>query len=125
MLPLGIEAGEPHGWDWEPCGTLTRAIQRGLTPPWRAFTVYLKSKQLGHNRACLSFTVDGRVVLGVSIDDADEQDESLDSAKQLLTELIASFSAERGFVGCEEPPPLSDTPSDDERWLVRWHRDAS
>jgi hypothetical protein len=125
LLPLDAEPGEPHGWDWEPAKTLTAAIERGLTVPWRAFAIYLKSKHPSHDGACLAFTPDGRVVLGVSIDDPNESDEKITLANELLAELTTVFSAERGFIGVEEPPPLSGTLSDDGRWLVRWHRDST
>jgi hypothetical protein len=125
LLPLGPDPGEPHGWDWEPAATLTTAIERGLSLPSRAFAIYLKSKQPAHDRACLGFTPDGRVVLGVSIDDANESHKNVELAKELLAGLAAEFSAHSGFIGAEEPPPVNGTPSDDSRWLVSWHRDST
>ena len=125
MVPLGVDPTEPHGWDWEPAGTLTAAIERGLTQPWRAFDIYLKSRQPHHDGACISFTLDGRAILGVSIDDASEADENLDLAKELLARLASEFSADSGFIGAEEPPPRNGMPRDDGRWLVQWQRDSN
>ena len=125
LLPLGADPGDPHDWDWQRAGTLTSVIERGLTPPWRAFAIYLKPRQPGHGGACLAFTPDGRVVLGVSIDDPHESTETVALAKELLAGLATEFSADLGFIGAEEPPPLSGAPCDAGRWLVCWHRSST
>jgi hypothetical protein len=122
---MAADPAEPHGWDWEPSGTLTAAIDRGMTTPWRAFDLYLKAKQPTHCGAYVSFTLDGRAILGVSIDDANEAEENLDLAKELLARLAREYSADSGFVGAEEPPPRSGIASEAGRWLVRWHPDST
>ncbi len=55
MEPVGAteEPKDLDNWDWEPAGTLTRSIQRGLDCPRRAFTLYLKPSRPDSDRAIL------------------------------------------------------------------------
>jgi hypothetical protein len=52
--------------DWEPAITLTHSIERGLSRPWRAFSLFhLPSRRPDLLSASIEFTRDGELVLGV------------------------------------------------------------
>lgn len=108
MLPLDAtdDPAEIVQWDWEPAITLTHILGRGLDRPRRAFTVYLKPKDNAMDRVILAFTADNQVVFGLSIDDADENPENINLAKQLLHTLAESFNGHLGVIASEAPPPL-------------------
>jgi hypothetical protein len=118
LLVPGAVPGASEAWEWEPAETLTRIVARGLGQPWRAFCVYLKPRQSTHDGARLACTVDGQVVLGLSLDDPFEDSARIEDARRLLEALAKEFSAKAGFIGCEEPPPLVAT-NPAERWLIR------
>ena len=104
--------------------TLSHVVSRGLMQPWRAFAVNLKSKADEFTGAILAFTVDGRMILGVSVDDSDEDPAKLDRAKALLQQMATDFCADAGFIGVEESPPLLPGPVGSGYWLHQWSRDA-
>ncbi|MEZ5292826.1 MAG: hypothetical protein R2745_17220 [Vicinamibacterales bacterium] len=120
-----LEGSEPARWAWEPEGTLTAVIERGLADPSSAFVVYLRPKDRGHHQAILAFTTDDAVVCGVSLDDPDDAPEVFKTAQALLEDLATQLSAVRGFIGVEQPPPLTGTTTDHEVWLLEWHRGAA
>jgi hypothetical protein len=103
------EFGQPSdgdNWDWEPSESLTHIIERGLEHPRRAFSVYLKTRDVSLAGAILSFTTDNQVIFGVSLEDEGAKPENLERAKILLHEIAQAFGGCNGFIGVEEPPPL-------------------
>jgi hypothetical protein len=113
LTPLGATPG-PRGleeMEWEPVGTLTRAVERGLDYPRRAFSLYLSGPTPGGERpvdeVSLTFTTDDQVVLGVSIQDPDSRPEKMAFAKQILARLTAEFDCSLGIIGWEVVPPVS------------------
>lgn len=120
ILRLGARPSELGPWEWEPARTLDHIIERGVDVPWRAFTVFLKSRDERCDGAELGFTVDGSVVFGLSVDDAEGVDlgggpidaiaaaRNRACAKEILHELAAAFGGEAGFLAWEHPLPLLD-----------------
>jgi hypothetical protein len=109
LLPLGEteESLGPFEYEWEPAQTLTHSIQRGLDRPPRAFRIYLASKQPSVLSVYLAFTLDDRLVLGLSMY-TDDQQETLDAASMLLNDLVARYHCSLGMIVVEEAAPLSE-----------------
>jgi hypothetical protein len=131
MVPLGL-TDYPQGFDkcdWQPAKTLSNIILRGLELPFRAFAVYLKSKSASFNGASLCFTVEGQLVLGLSLDDPDGDDANIDRAESIMRALAESYSAHLALAHVEEPPPRSEKAFLDvmrnETTLIRWDSDAT
>lgn len=109
MLPLGARErpGQHDAWKWLPVATLQDVIDAGLRQPLRAFSVALKAQDPSLAGAQLAFTSDEKVVFGLSIDDEGCRPEHLMRAKLLLNELARKFDGESGFIGVEEPAPIT------------------
>lgn len=95
-------------YEWELALTLSHALQRGLAYPRRSFNLYLKAKQQDIDQVILGFTTDDQLVLGLSIDDAEEKPENLERAKELLSLLAEDYGGHRGLILMEQPPPNSE-----------------
>lgn len=95
-------------YDWEPAVSLTHIIERGLSQPPRAFTVYLKAKQAEFDGATLSFTSDNQLIVGVSIEDEWALPQNLEQAKEVLDGIARRYDCYLGLVTVEEPPPGSE-----------------
>jgi hypothetical protein len=88
-----------ESFDWEPALTLTHSIQRGLSRPWRAFSLFnLPSSRPDLMAASIGFTPDGELVLGVEA-------RTREDAVAWLTRLAEEFDADLGLVSGQ--PPLS------------------
>lgn len=130
ILPLGVEQ-EPTSvdeYESEPIPTLQEAIALGLAVPYRAFCLYLRSRDEGIYRVILAFRADGSVVFGLSVDDPDNEEGALDEAKRLLLDMADAYGGVAGFVACEVPPPLlgETFPTANEGPVVcSWHRRAT
>ena len=80
------------GYDWEPAISLTHSIERGLSRPWRAFSLFnLPTRHPDLFGASVEFTPDGEVVLGVEARTKDE-------AIGWIDRLAADFDADLGLV---------------------------
>ena len=85
------------GSDWEPALSLTHSIARGLSRPWRAFSLFgLPSSQPNLMTAGIQFTQDGELVLGAEARTREE-------AAVWLERLAEEFDADLGLVS-EYPP---------------------
>lgn len=104
--PAGSDGEQDY--EWELALTLSHAVQRGLAYPRRSFNLYLKAKQQDIDQAILGFTTDDQLVLGLSIDDAEEKPENLERAKELLSLLTEDYGGYRGLILVEQPPPNSE-----------------
>ena len=109
MLPLG-HTGPLDGldvtWEWRPCSTLSEAIQIGLGPPPRAFTLALKSCLEGIHHPTLTFTRDQQLLLGVAVEDDHPRAEP--AADVILGEMMLEFGATCGLIGAELAPPMDE-----------------
>jgi hypothetical protein len=84
-------------WDWEPAITLTHSIGRGLSRPWRAFSLYaLPSSRRDLLGASIQFTPDDDLVLGVEARTRNE-------AAAWLDRLAKEFDADLGLVSDSSP----------------------
>lgn len=70
-----------------------------------AFSLYLHARD--HEFAILSVTVEGAVVLGLSLDDPDNSPDVWQEGTRLLRKLCRDFPAREGLAGVELPPPQS------------------
>jgi hypothetical protein len=78
--------------DWEPALTLTHSIERGLSRPWRAFSLFhLPTCRPDLVSASIEFTPDGELVLAVEARTRKE-------AVAWLTRLAAEFDADLGLL---------------------------
>jgi hypothetical protein len=108
LVPINSAGKTETGdeWDWEPSVSLTHMVDRGLDFPRRAFSIYLRPRDVSLSGATLGFDTNNQVIFGLSLDDEGGQPENLEKAKVLLHELVNSFAGTRGFVLVEDPPPL-------------------
>lgn len=106
-LMIRTLAGGPDAYAPERISTLEQALTRGLDRPRVCFPLYLTSKP-GHDQALLGFTADDKLVLGLSLDDFEEKDETLERAKAVMDELAREFGGTLGFIREEEPPPFDE-----------------
>ena len=97
-------------WEYEPAYTLSHIIERGLDHPRRAFTAYLTAKAPDLDRIILAFTRDDQLVLGLAIDDADEEarPENDVKAKALLAHLMQAYGGHAGLILVEDYPPMGE-----------------
>jgi hypothetical protein len=90
-------AGWVNEFDWEPALTLTHSIERGLSRPWRAFSLFgLPSTRRDLMSAAIEFTSDGELVLGVEASTSEE-------AAAWLERLADEFDADLGLVSIYVP----------------------
>ena len=88
---------------------LRSALQTGLNDTACRFSLYLKTKNPNKiYGAIISFTQDGKLILGLSVDVAEGGDAQLKQAERLLGELRSEHGCRLGFVMCEEPPPADE-----------------
>ncbi len=99
------EAPEDDEYDWEPAITLTHSIQRGLDHPRRCSSLYINSKLPEISGAISRFASDDKLVIGLSVDDSEDKEETLEFSKALLRKIIHVFDCSPGFIMFEEPPP--------------------
>lgn len=85
------------GSDWEPARTLTQSLARGLSRPWREFSLFgLPSSRPDLMSAAIEFTSDGELVLGVEA-------RTLEEAAAWLQRLAEEFAADLGLVSGSVP----------------------
>lgn len=90
-------AGWVNEFDWEPALTLTHSIERGLSRPWRAFSLFgLPSIRPDLMSVAIQFTPDGELVLGV-------ETRSKEEATAWLGRLAEEFDADLGLVSLYVP----------------------
>lgn len=109
MVPLGHGGAlDPSfdGWEWRPCASLDEAIQIGLGPPSRAFTIPMTASLAGLHHPTLTFTRDDRLVFGVAVEDDDEA--ALPAARVILADMMMELGGTCGLVVAEHPPPLDE-----------------
>lgn len=94
--------------DWVPVASLTDVIAHGLARPSRAFVCALTPLIEPFTAAYLAFTRDDQLVLGLSLDDWDMRPSRQAEAECIMNHLMAEFECDRGLVGVEMPPPLSE-----------------
>ena len=70
-----------------------------------ALSLYVHSRS--HYQAIITITEEGGVVLGLSIDDADDDPDALRVVGELLSTLMSEFDASAGLADVELPPPQS------------------
>lgn len=70
-----------------------------------AVSVYVRSTSLYGE--IITITEEGDAVLGLSIDDADDEPDALECAGDLMFALMREFAASAGVVGVELPPHQS------------------
>ena len=86
-----------EGSDWEPAVTLTHSIERGLSRPWRAFSLFgLPSSRPDLMSASIEFTPDGELVLGVEA-------RTREHAGVWLERLAEEFDADLGLLSISPP----------------------
>lgn len=102
--------GAPAAAGERQAANLRAALGLGLDDPRQWYTLYLKSRdEKQAYRAMLTFTRDGKLVLGLSVDDAEEGPAPLLAARKLLETLKAEHGCRLGFVAGEESPPGDET----------------
>lgn len=85
------------GSDWEPVLTLTHSLARGLSRPWREFSLFgLPSSGPDLMSAAIEFTSDGELVLGVEA-------RTFEEAAAWLERLAEEFAADLGLVSGSVP----------------------
>ena len=108
MQILSIDSYESSDHDKkyysEPAKTLTNSIQIGLESQ-KCFSIYLPSKNKKIDGVIIRFTIDNKLILGLSVDDEDEKEENLIYAQQLKEILIKNYNCQISYIAVEDPPP--------------------
>ncbi|MCC7170794.1 MAG: hypothetical protein IT459_10115 [Planctomycetes bacterium] len=112
LLPLQHHGTQPIpkfvDYEWQPAETLTNMIATGLVPLRRCFTIYLPVTTPPLVQATVSFTRDGQLILGLSVDDPGASPQRLELAKRLLDELLTVYDGSCGYIAVEDPPPSDE-----------------
>ncbi|MFE7799347.1 hypothetical protein [Nocardia sp. NPDC057440] len=101
-------AGEPASGDLD---ALAECRPDSCTE--RAFSLYLRSRD--YYQAIITLTEENDLVLGLSMDDPDNDPAILPQASTLMASLAEEFGATSGVAGVELPPPQS---------ISEWTNDA-
>lgn len=91
--------------------TLTNSINIGLSDPTNCFTLYLNSKKTEIKYLVLSFTQDGKLILGIAINEYIDEDERIDNyelAKKIAEDLENNNSGKGNYFGVEIVPALNE-----------------
>lgn len=107
LLPLGITDEEnlnSDGYDWIPAISISNVIDIGLIKPFRGFRFYLDSNQKYIRNVIITFTINGYIIFGLSIDD---EIKDIDFAKKILNNVFNEYQGINGGIFFEEPAPLS------------------
>lgn len=91
-------------YDWISINNINDVIEFGSLHPPRAFSCYLSINDDKINGIILGFTVDNYLILGLSLQDSDQ---NYEYAKELLKELLINYGATSGGVFVEQIPALS------------------
>ena len=100
-----------------PIKTLGEVIKYGVEHPTAGFSFYLGKKTLRspHTDLILRFTYDCKLIIGVSVEDTDEQgNDNLYTAKQVELALKDLLTTEKTFVQLECAPPDDENDFDEE-----------
>jgi hypothetical protein len=111
MLPLDADPGAEERMDeveWVPVGSLRDILAHGLARPSRAFVASLRPRAAPFTHACLAFTRDEQLVVGLSLDDEGMLPANQAEAERVMHRLMHEFDGHRGLVGVELPAPLSE-----------------
>ena len=96
--------GEPGTWlDDEPLGD---ALHRAFSDPKASFARYGRAEASALSHVIIAFGTDGSMILGLSIDGADEKG-AVQEAEGLIDRLKSEVGASSAIAVWEEPPPLS------------------
>lgn len=110
LIPLGTNEksilSENYDAEWLKAKTVTNSIRIGLQNPHRAFAIYYPSNKKYISQVILSFTYDGYIILGLSVEESIISN-PLKNAIRLLKYIKSHFFGISGFIIYEEPPPRS------------------
>ncbi|WP_249644025.1 hypothetical protein [Nocardia sputi] len=110
-------AGEPAPGDLDALAELRRDPCAK-----RAFSLYLQAND--YYQAIITLTEENDLVLGLSMDDPDNDPATLPQASALMAALAQEFGATSGVAGVELPPPQSISEwADDALVMLRYEID--
>ena len=93
-------------YTWIKAETLTKAIETGLADASTCFTLYLGSDQPEIEQAMISFTLDGKLILGLSIEAFADKDGTISNsplAEKLAIRLQETFHCRKTYYETELP----------------------
>ncbi len=99
---------EASEYEYKFVDSFDAALEEGFKEPWRAFSLYCKSSKPELCDTIITFTSDGKLVLGLSVDYADESEIILRQTKKHLLALSGMFETRLGFTAVEYVPPTSE-----------------
>ena len=111
LLPNGKSRKEVNGLDdyiWVKALTVTNSIEVGLSDPTNCFTMYLAANRPDIDLAILTFTQDGKLILGLSVYEYKDENSTVDNydlATQLRDEIQKDYSGIASYFGLEASPP--------------------
>ncbi len=111
VLPIDVTDEETislDDYDWIPAIHIHHVIDIGTGKPTRAFRFYLHSGISEISSLALTFTLDHKIIYGITIEIEDEE-KSLVLAEKYLDELYVTYQGIRGGIFYEEPAPLHTT----------------
>lgn len=101
---------EEKRYIWKKAETLSKSISFGLSRPNICFTMFLLSKRQNIEWVTLTFTIDNKLVLGVSVYEYQDKEQAFDNyrfADELKNELLGKYGRIE-VVGVELDFPLSE-----------------
>ncbi|PWV87368.1 hypothetical protein DFQ01_1612 [Paenibacillus cellulosilyticus] len=107
ILPHGISDDVSTNfdeYDWVPAVDISNVVEIGMKKPFKGFRFYLNSKEDYISKLILSFTTDGYVIYGLSID---SELKDVANLRNVLNDLFNDFQGISGGIFLEESAPLS------------------
>lgn len=99
-------------YTWLKAETLTKAIETGLADPATCFTLYFSSNQPEIEQVMISFSLDGKLILGLSIEEFADEYETISNAPlamKLAARLQETFHCRKTYFEIESPPAHTES----------------
>ena len=111
MILDSTEPSLPEKYFWIQAETLTKSINLGLNKPGICFTMFLRSNRQHVEWLTITFTIDNKLVLGLSLFENPEYStpDNYQLAEVLKGELMLHYNGKFETIGIETNSPRSET----------------
>jgi hypothetical protein len=103
-------------WKTIQVNSVQECINYGIMNPYAAYSIYLHPKSAEFCNVILSFSVDGGIIFGLSLDDPKNEAVKFANAIDYLKLLFDLFDGYEGRIGHEISPPIFPSLKSDSDW---------